>query len=143
MSRDNVEVVRKVYDAWTRSDPSLAFDHLDPEVAWEAIEDAPDAGTYRGHIGVKGYMDDWLGDFEDFAFEFGQPVEVDGRLVLEQWCRNRGRGSGAETEIHYAAVYTFRCGKVFTVKEYNAYAEALDAVHLSDLDAPPSPAKPG
>jgi ketosteroid isomerase-like protein len=80
-------------------------------------------------------MDDWLRDFEDFAFEFGPPVEVEGRLVLEQWGRNRGRGSGLETEIHYAAVYTFRGGKVFTVKEYNTYAEALEAVGLSKQDA--------
>jgi ketosteroid isomerase-like protein len=135
MSQENVEIVGKVYDAWARSDPSQAFDYLDPEVVWEAIEDAPDAGTYRGHSGVERYMDDWLRDFEDFAFEFGPPVEVEGRLVLEQWGRNRGRGSGLETEIHYAAVYTFRGGKVFTVKEYNTYAEALEAVGLSKQDA--------
>jgi ketosteroid isomerase-like protein len=127
MSRESVEIVRKVYDAWSRGDPSQAFDFLDPEIVWEAIEDAPDAGSYRGHSGVKRYMADWLQDFEGFAFEFGQPVELNGRLVLEQWARNRGKGSGLQTEIHYAAVYTFRRGRVFTVKEYNSYAEALEA----------------
>jgi ketosteroid isomerase-like protein len=142
MSQDNVEIVRKVYDAWSRSDPSLAFDHLDHEVVWEAIEDAPDAGTYRGHAGVKRYMDDWLQDFEHFAFELDQPVEVDGRLILEQWGRNRGKGSGLNTEIHYGAIYTFRRGKVFTVKEYNTYAEALEAVGLSEQDTQRSTAKP-
>jgi ketosteroid isomerase-like protein len=135
MSRENMEAVRKIYDAWVRSDPAQAFDYLDPEVVWEAIEDAPDAGTYRGHSGVKRYMDDWLQDFEDFAFDFAQPVEVDERLVLEQWARNRGKGSGLETEIHYAAVYTFRDGKLFTVKEYNSRADALEAVGLSEQDA--------
>ena len=132
MSQENVEIVRKVYDAWSRSDPSQAFDYLDPDVVWEAIEDATDAGTYRGHSGVKRHMDDWLQDFEDFAVEFGQPVEVDGRLVLEQWWRNRGKGSGLKTEIRYAAVYTFRGGKVFTVKEYNTCAEALEAAGLRE-----------
>jgi ketosteroid isomerase-like protein len=132
MSEENVEIVRKLFDAVGRGDPSRAFDYLDPDVVWEAIEDAPDAGTYRGHSGVKRYMDDWLQDFEDFAFEFAEPVEVDGRLVLEQWGRNRGKGSGVETEIHYAAVYTFRRGKVFTVKEYNTYAEALEAAGLRE-----------
>jgi ketosteroid isomerase-like protein len=131
MSLENVEIVRNVYDAWSRSDPSQAFDFLDPDVVWEAIEEAPDAGTYCGHSGVKRYMDDWLQDFEDFAFEFGPPVETDGRLVLEQWGRNTGKGSGLNTEIHYAAVYTFRRGKVLTVKEYNTCAEALEAVGVS------------
>jgi ketosteroid isomerase-like protein len=135
MSQENVEVVRKVYDGFVRSDPSLAFDYLDSEVVWEAIEDAPDAGTYRGHPGVKRYINDWLQDFEDFAFDFGEPVEVGGRLVLEQWARNRGKGSGLETEIHYAAVYTFRDGKVLTVTEYGTYAQALEAVGMSEQDA--------
>jgi ketosteroid isomerase-like protein len=142
MSQENLEVVRKVYDAWARSDPSQAFDYLDPEVVWEAIEDAPDAGTYRGHSGVKRYMNDWLQDFEDFAFEFGQPVEVDGRLVLEQWGRNTGKGSGLKTEIHYAAAYTFRRGKVLTVKEFNTYAEALEAAGPSSPDAQRTTVKP-
>src|SRR4051794_26362358 len=131
MSQENVEIVREVYGAWARGEPSQAFDFLDSEVVWEAIEDAPDAGTYRGHSGVKRYMDDWLQDFDFFQFKFGQPVEVDGRLVLEQWGRNRGKGSGLETEIHYAAVYTFRRGKVLTVNEYNTCAEALEAARLS------------
>jgi ketosteroid isomerase-like protein len=132
MAQENIEFVRKVYDAWARGDATQAFDFLDPEVVWEAIEDAPDAGTYRGHAGVKRYMDDWLQDFEDFAFEFGQPVEVGGRLVLEQWGRNKGKGSGLETEIRYAAVYTFRRGKVLTVKEYNSCAEALEAAGAAE-----------
>jgi ketosteroid isomerase-like protein len=135
MSQENVEIVRKVYAAWARSDPSRAFDYLDSEVVWEAIEDAPDAGTYRGHSGVKRHMDDWLQDFEDFAFEFGQPVEVDGQLVLDHWWSNTGRGSGLKTEIHYAAVYTFRGGKVLSVKEFNTRAEALEAGRLPEQDA--------
>ena len=132
MSHGDVDIVRKVYDAWSSSDPVSAFGYLDPDVVWEAIEDAPDAGTYRGHAGVKRYMDDWLQDFEDFAFEFDKPIEVDGRLILEQWARNRGKGSGLETEIHYGAVYTFRGGKVLTVNEYNTHADALAAVGLPE-----------
>ena len=57
-------------------------------------------------------MDDWLHDFENFEFELAHPVEAGERLVLEQWGRNKGKGSGLKTEIHYAAVYTFRKGKV-------------------------------
>jgi ketosteroid isomerase-like protein len=76
-------------------------------------------------------MNDWLGDFEDFEFEFGQPLEAGERLVIEQWARNRGKGSGLRTEIHYAAVYTFRDAKVLTVNEYGSYADALASVGLS------------
>ena len=47
----------------------------------------------------------------------------------------QGKGSGLKTEIHYAAVYTFRGGKVFSVKEYNTRAEALEAGGLPGQDA--------
>jgi hypothetical protein len=39
------------------------------------------------------------------------------------------------TVINYAAVYTFRDGKVLTVKEYSTFGEALKAVGLSEQDA--------
>ena len=135
MSQENVETVRKVYAAWTCGDPPQAFEHLDPDVVWEAIEDAPDAGTSRMHSGVKRHMDDWLLDFEMLSFEFGQSVEVEGQLVMEQRLETKGRGSGLTTVINYAAVYSFRAGKVLTVKEYRTFAQALEAAGLSELDA--------
>jgi ketosteroid isomerase-like protein len=139
MSQENVEVVRKVYEAWTCGDPPQAFECLDPEVVWEAIEDAPDAGTYRGYSGVKRYMDDWLQDFEMLGFEFRQSFEVEGRLVMQQRGRTKGRGSGLTTVINYAAVYTFRASRVLTVKEYNTFGEALEAVGQSEQDAHADP----
>src|SRR5438105_975810 len=110
MSQENVEIVRAVYEAWVSGDPSQAFDYLDPEVVWEAIEDAPDARTYRGHAGVKRYMDDWLQDFEMLPIEFGRSIEAGEQLVIEQRGTTKGKGSGLETAINYAAAYTFRGG---------------------------------
>ena len=66
---------------------------------------------------------------------FGQSIEVEGRLVMEQRGETKGRGSGLTTVINYAAVYTFRAGKVLTVKEYNTFGRALEAVGLSEQDA--------
>src|SRR3954447_10311493 len=139
MSQEKVEIVRKVYEAWTWGDPAQAFEYLDPEVVWEAIEDAPDAGTYRKYSGVKRYMDDWLQDFEMLGFEFGRSSDVEGRLVMEQRGTTKGRGSGLTTVIKYAAVYTFRDGRVLTVKEYNTFGEALEAVGLSEQEAHAQP----
>ena len=39
--------------------------HFSNDVVWEALEDAPDAGTYRGHEGIRGYAEDWLGTHKD------------------------------------------------------------------------------
>lgn len=133
MSQKNVEAVRAVYDAWSRGVPTDAAEALDPDVVWEAIEEAPDAGTYRGHDGVRGYMQDWLDGFELAGMEFRDIVEADdGRLVLVQRGRAKERRTGLETELNYAVVYAFRDGKLMAVKEYATPAEAFEAVGLSE-----------
>ena len=97
--RSNVEVVRRLYGAWSDADVERALLAVDPEVVWEAIADAPDAGTYRGHAGVRRYMEDWIGDFEINDTQI-EPVAGSGdRLVLAQRVRATGKGSGVETEL--------------------------------------------
>jgi ketosteroid isomerase-like protein len=65
MSTESLEALSRTYAAWRAGKPDEALAWIDPEVVWTAIEDAPDAGTYRGHDGVLTYMNDWLQDFED------------------------------------------------------------------------------
>jgi uncharacterized protein len=132
MSQQNVEVVRACYDAWAAGELARLPEFLDPEVVWEAIENAPDAGTYRGYEGVRAYMEDWLEDFDILGMNFEEVIDAEGRLVIVQRGSATGKGSGLETEIHYAVVYTFRDGKLFRVKEYRSRAEALEAAGLRD-----------
>ncbi len=60
----NAELVRKVFAGANRVAEVGGFDALrdffSEEIVWEAAEDAPDAGTYRGHDGIRGYLEDWL-----------------------------------------------------------------------------------
>ncbi|HKH13594.1 MAG TPA: hypothetical protein VKA47_02955 [Solirubrobacterales bacterium] len=52
----NAELVRRVFAEANRVPEVGGFDawldFLCEEVVWEAVEDAPDAGTYRGHEGL-------------------------------------------------------------------------------------------
>lgn len=49
-------VLRLYNDGWRHADFEIVFELLDPGMVWTAIEDAPDAGTYHGHDGVRAYM---------------------------------------------------------------------------------------
>jgi ketosteroid isomerase-like protein len=128
--RTNADVARGVYDGWMDGDVTRALEFLDPEVVWEAIADAPDAGTYRGHAGARRYMEDWLGDFDFLPMEFKQVVEEHDRLAIAQCARAKGKGSGVETEIHYAVAYRLSDGKIIEVREFRTMAEALEAANL-------------
>jgi ketosteroid isomerase-like protein len=125
--RTNIHVVRGLYDSWMDGDVTRALGHVDPEIVWEAIADAPDAGTYRGHAGVRRYMEDWLGDFDFQSMEFEEAIDVEDRLVVVQCARATGRGSGVETQLHYAVAYWFRDHRVVEVKEFRTKAEAFEA----------------
>jgi ketosteroid isomerase-like protein len=129
--RTNVEVARNLYDGWMDGDVTRALECVDSEVVWEAIADAPDAGTYRGHAGVRRYMEDWLGDFDFLPMEFKEVVEDQDRLAIAQCGRAKGKGSGVETEIRYAVAYRLRNGKITEIREFRTMAEALEAAGLS------------
>jgi ketosteroid isomerase-like protein len=56
MSRENVEIARRAYDAWIRDDLDAFLAELDPDVVWHtAIEGAAegDDRVYRGHDGAR------------------------------------------------------------------------------------------
>jgi ketosteroid isomerase-like protein len=130
--RTNSQIVRRVYKSWFDGDVTSALDCLDPKIVWEAIPDAPDAGTYRGHAGVRRYMEDWLGDFDLHSMDFEEIIEVEDRLVAVQRARATGKGSGVETQLHYVVAYWFRDNRVIEIREFRTKAEALEAVGLSD-----------
>ena len=131
MSQEKIEIVRGVYAGWIDGDVTRALERLDSTVVWDAIADAPDAGTYRGHAGVRRYMEDWLGDFDILSMDFEQAIDGEDSLVIAQCGRTKGKGSGVETSLNYACAYWFRSGKIIEIKEFRTKEEALEAVGLS------------
>jgi ketosteroid isomerase-like protein len=109
---------------------SRALEHVDTAVVWEAIADAPDAGIYRGHAEVRRYMEDWVEDFEIVTMDFEEVIDAGECLVVVQHARTRGKGSGLETELYYAAAYRFHDNKIMEVREFRTRAEALQAAGL-------------
>jgi ketosteroid isomerase-like protein len=65
MSQENVEIVRRVWDAAERRDTEAVFALYDPAVVWDASR-IPEtlAGVYHGHEGVRRFFRDWLESFE-------------------------------------------------------------------------------
>lgn len=54
MSAENVGIVRRLYEAWSRSDFSTALELIDPEIEVEYHGVMIDKeANYRGHAGVR------------------------------------------------------------------------------------------
>ena len=126
-------IVWRLYnEGWAAGNLDLMLDLLDPGIVWTAIEDAPDAGTYRGYEGVRAYWQDWLDDFEMHGgFSLEESIEAGDRLVCVQRAATTGKGSGVRSEIHYACVYTFGADeRIVEVNEYATREEAIAAAHV-------------
>ena len=60
MSEENVEAVRGVYERWDRGDFSGSVELFDPAVVFVIGSGFPDAGSYAGLEGIRGYMRGFL-----------------------------------------------------------------------------------
>ena len=121
MGRENVEIVRRLYEYFRTRDNEAAFQLLDPEIEW----DARDGGIpgldqlYVGHEGVAVFWRSWLDAWDQIDFDVSEPVELDENRVVAQVTRqrNRGRGTGIWVDQRpYEQEWTIRDGKVIRMK---------------------------
>jgi ketosteroid isomerase-like protein len=135
VSRENVEIVRRGFDAFNRG---ADFDRwvsefVDPEIEYHTSVEDPDAAIHRGHEGYRRYVEQWQESFDDFHADVEEYIAVGDDRVFT-WVRwtGLGRGSGVRADWHLAMIYTLRNGKVVRGDEYFDRAEALKAVGLEE-----------
>jgi uncharacterized protein len=138
MSRENVELIRRGYEAWNSGDAETALAMFDPDVE---ILLATDAGTVWGldlqqsYRGVEGFMR-FLGDFSDAWEEFRwEPVDyrdAGDRVLVLIHLTARGRGSGIELDVNMAHVCDVQADKVVRHETFMDPRDGLEAVGLSE-----------
>jgi ketosteroid isomerase-like protein len=133
MSRENVELVRAVFDSFNRGDVDGALERVadDSELDWSSSI-GPAKGVYRGREGFRELWTSYLEAFE-LRWDPEEIVEVDeSRLIVMNHIRGRGRGSGVGVDVVAAQLWTISEAKVRRVKLYQSKAEALEAVGVRE-----------
>ncbi len=133
MSEENVEVARRVIDAYNRRDRTAWSALVDPALETWPVESWPEPGPFRG---IEAAWDFYLQ--VDEAWEPGGVYEiveeVDAGDVVYVCVRRdvRGKESGAETEFRLHQVVDLRNGKQIRVRWFLDRADALDAAGLPE-----------
>ncbi len=77
---DLVELTRQAIDAMTRGDLDAAISYAAPN----AVFDAPrhGVGTFEGAAAVRGFLEDWVGAFEELEYAFEELFDVGNGVVF-------------------------------------------------------------
>ena len=141
MSRENVEVVRRLYAELAQATrdgelpelatrPALAT-LLHPDVELHGtIGGLSEGDVARGPEGLAKFMADDGQEWDEVVFEPQELIDVEDRVVVLQRERRRGRHSGLELAADTAAVLWLRDGLVRRAVGYMDQAEALAAAGL-------------
>jgi ketosteroid isomerase-like protein len=132
MSQENVEIVRRMYDAYARADFDSALSCLDPEIEFSQPADEPGGGTYYGHQGVIDAFAAWTAPWSDYSVEVEALTDTGGHVLARTRHRARGKGSGIDVEHLIFQVWTLRNDKIVRATMYYEEAEALDAAGLRE-----------
>jgi uncharacterized protein len=133
MSQENVEIVRRAFEAFNQGDPDLAVAALAPDCEYIPSGAVPDATeTYRGPEGYKRFMRWLLDEFDDVQVDINEIIEAGDRVMISLTSRGRGRRSGVETNWAIWQVWTLRDGRVLRGEGFTSREDAVEAVGLRE-----------
>jgi ketosteroid isomerase-like protein len=134
MSQENVKIVRRVWAALDEDPPRLLLEVFAEDVEIRNPPELPLRGPFRGHEGVGlWFRESWEVLIEPHH-ELEEVIDVgDAATVISvQRAQGRTRHMQLDTDLRWAAVWTFRAGKVVRAQGYMHRREALEAAGLSE-----------
>ncbi|MEA2377966.1 MAG: uncharacterized protein QOK00_3228 [Thermoleophilaceae bacterium] len=130
MSRENVEIVRRAFEAWNGGDPEAAIELLDPDIEWRLPPNFPDAEGWQGRDAVIAGLAALTGSWEEFRVEVQELIDAGDRVVA--LVRFHGRAAITGLDLGGMSVdgqvWTLRDGKAVHVQMYNGSSDALATV---------------
>jgi ketosteroid isomerase-like protein len=130
MSRENVAIAKRIYEARNRGDIDAVLAECDPDVTWRPHLATLGTRPISGHDEVRAYMVSLREDWQSFRHEPEEFFDAGDTVVAFLQTYARGRGSGVEVEVAVAHVLSFEGGKCLGYVSYHDRAEALRVAGL-------------
>ena len=130
MADEDVEVVRRAYEAYSSGDFAAAGSAYSEDTVWDVTRFRPDAEVHSGLDEVAKYLGSWRATWTEHAFSLEKAVDAGNRVVAVVRESGRGRSSGARVTIRYGQVITVRDGKIVETVVYREPSEAFQAAGL-------------
>jgi ketosteroid isomerase-like protein len=131
MSQENVEAVYRAYDAIRRHDKEAFVAEQHPDVEGVVHVMQAEGSVYRGHSGMRQFLDELFSVFPDWHPEVVQTWDYGDTVVAEIRTAGRGARSGVALEQRIWQVLRFREGKAVWFHGYGSEADALEAARVA------------
>jgi ketosteroid isomerase-like protein len=129
MSRENVEFLRRGYEALQRGDTetfeALARERLDPDFSFHSHW----AGrVFKGIPGTREWVSDTRETWDDYAQEVEEIVDLGDDVLVVGRASARGAGSGVPVTQEFAVIWSFEGQRAVRAQSFPSRAAALEAV---------------
>jgi ketosteroid isomerase-like protein len=132
MSQENVEIVRRMYEAFNRGDVDAFLQRCAPEFEFRDLPQLPGSGVFVGRDGFRAWWSQLVDAFERLRFDPREFIDGGDHVVVAMHATGSGRGSGAKVEMQMSNVWTLGDGMVARLITYSDHAEALEAAGLGE-----------
>ena len=130
MSQENVEIVRRGFEAWNRGDMHAFRELHHPDVILRSPADWPEPGPF---VGLEAAMQQYQQLRQAWDADSAEPIsdfiDAGDRVVVRYLWHTKGHGPDSVLEA--SCVVTMRDGKIFLFEVFRDHAEALETAGLS------------
>jgi ketosteroid isomerase-like protein len=125
VSAENVEIVRRLVEAFNDRDLDAMAQHMEPRAELYPLRAQLEGKAYRGVEGVRQMLADFDQDWEFVRMDAEELREAGDQVVLLGRLRARGRASGVDLDVPLGFVWRLRDGKVVYARSFSEQADAL------------------
>jgi ketosteroid isomerase-like protein len=133
MSKENVDVARRLVEAWNGGDVDAFVETFHPETEYfsELIArmEGDDNAVFRGRAGMRRFWEEWHSVW-DLTIEVSEIRDLGDTVLTLGRNRARGETSGIDLNVPMAYVSEFEGGLIRKSRAYHDPNRALEAVGL-------------
>jgi ketosteroid isomerase-like protein len=128
MSRENVELVSRAFDAFARGDLPAMLATFDPAVKLEDHDRSLDSpATYEGHEGFLEGIALVNEGFEDVRYTPEEFTDMGSRVLVAVRRTGRGSASGVAVDERQFHLFDVEDGRIVRIRAFLEREQALEA----------------
>lgn len=132
MSQQNVEIVKRLIDAFNRRDVDGFAEITTPDFEWITSMAAVEGEVFSGREGIDTYFGRMREAWDEFLALADDYRDLGDRVLFEGRLQARGLGSGVPVTTQLDILYDLRGGKISKMHSFLDHGEALRAAGLEE-----------